>query len=72
MDDIVDLTSFHDDMRDLSLFMQVKDRYLTRDFPAWTAIGACAAVRGAGLHHRDQGRSGFARLMRASKRSPAQ
>ena len=40
MDDIVDLTSFHDDMRDLSLFMQVKDRYLTRDFPAWTAIGA--------------------------------
>lgn len=40
MNDIVDLTSFHDDMRDLSLFMQVKDRYLTRDFPAWTAIGA--------------------------------
>ena len=40
MDDIVDLTSFHDDMRDLSLFMQVKDRCLTRDFPAWTAIGA--------------------------------
>ena len=40
LNDIVDLTSFHDDMRDLSLFMQVKDRYLTRDFPAWTAIGA--------------------------------
>ncbi len=40
MNDIVDLTSFHDDMRDLSLFMQVKDRYLTCDFPAWTAIGA--------------------------------
>ena len=40
MDDIVDLTNFHDNMRDLSLFMQVKDRYLTRDFPAWTAIGA--------------------------------
>jgi enamine deaminase RidA (YjgF/YER057c/UK114 family) len=40
MADIVDLTSFHTDMRELSLFMQVKDRYLTKDFPAWTAIGA--------------------------------
>ncbi len=42
MDDIVDLTSFHTDMRDLALFMEVKDRYLTRDFPAWTAIGAAS------------------------------
>lgn len=40
MADIVDLTSFHTDMRDLPLFMQVKDRYLTRDYPAWTAVGA--------------------------------
>ncbi|MBN8441900.1 MAG: RidA family protein [Thauera sp.] len=40
MSDIVDLTSFHTDMRELQLFMKVKDRYLTRDFPAWTAIGA--------------------------------
>lgn len=40
MTDIVDLTSFHTDMRDLALFMEVKDRYLTRDYPAWTAIGA--------------------------------
>ena len=40
MSDIVDLTSFHIDMRELQLFMKVKDRYLTRDFPAWTAIGA--------------------------------
>lgn len=42
MDDIVDLTSFHTDMRELPLFMQVKDRYLTKDFPAWTAIGAAS------------------------------
>lgn len=42
MSDIVDLTSYHTDMRELSLFMQVKDRYLTRDFPAWTAIGAAS------------------------------
>ncbi len=42
MDDVVDLTTFHTDMRDLQLFMQVKDRYMTRDFPAWTAIGAAS------------------------------
>ena len=42
MNDIVDLTSFHTDMRDLGLFMMVKDRYLTKDYPAWTAIGASA------------------------------
>jgi enamine deaminase RidA (YjgF/YER057c/UK114 family) len=45
MKDIVDLTSFHTDMRDLRLFMDVKDRYLTTDFPAWTAIG-CSALGG--------------------------
>ena len=42
MDDIVDLTTFHTDMRELGLFMQVKDRYLTRDYPAWTAVGVSA------------------------------
>ncbi|ATE61465.1 RidA family protein [Thauera sinica] len=46
MSDIVDLTTFHTDMRDLQLFMKIKDRYLTRDFPAWTAIGA-ASLGGA-------------------------
>lgn len=40
LSDIVDLTTFHTDMRDLQLFMKVRDRYLTQDFPAWTAIGA--------------------------------
>jgi len=49
MADIVDLTSFHTDMRDLSLFMQIKDRYLTRDFPAWTAIGASSLGGVSGL-----------------------
>lgn len=39
--DIVDLTTFHTDMRDLPLFMTVRDRYLTtHPLPAWTAIGA--------------------------------
>lgn len=41
LSDVVDLTTFHTDMRDLSLFMQVRDRYLTTDpLPAWTAVGA--------------------------------
>ena len=40
MTDIVDLTSYHTDMRDLKTFMQVRDRYFSADYPAWTAIGA--------------------------------
>lgn len=41
MSDVVDVTTFHTDMRDLPLFMQVRDRYLTTDpLPAWTAVGA--------------------------------
>lgn len=38
--DVVDVTSFHTDMRDLPLYMKVRDRYFTGDYPAWTAIGA--------------------------------
>lgn len=39
--DVVDLTTFHTDMRDLPLFMRVRDRYLDSDpLPAWTAVGA--------------------------------
>ena len=39
--DVVDLTTFHTDMRDLPLFMQVRDRYFhAHPRPAWTAVGA--------------------------------
>lgn len=38
--DVVNVTSFHTDMRDLPLYMKVRDRYFTADYPAWTAIGA--------------------------------
>lgn len=39
--DVVDLTSFHTDMRDLPLFMQVRNRYFkAHPLPAWTAVGA--------------------------------
>lgn len=41
MSDVIDLTTFHTDMRDLPLFMQVRDRYFMTDpLPAWTAVGA--------------------------------
>ncbi len=41
LSDVVDVTSFHTDMRDLPLFMGVRDRYLnTHPLPAWTAVGA--------------------------------
>jgi enamine deaminase RidA (YjgF/YER057c/UK114 family) len=41
LSDVVDVTTFHTDMRDLPLFMQVRERYLaTHPLPAWTAIGA--------------------------------
>jgi enamine deaminase RidA (YjgF/YER057c/UK114 family) len=40
--DVVDVTSFHTDMRDLPLYMKVRDRYFTGNYPAWTAIGAAS------------------------------
>lgn len=41
LDDIVDLSTFHTDMRDLPLFIKVRQRYLTSyPLPAWTATGA--------------------------------
>ncbi|MBT2795024.1 RidA family protein (plasmid) [Paraburkholderia strydomiana] len=41
LSDVVDLTTFHTDMRDLPLFLKIRDRYLTtHPMPAWTAVGA--------------------------------
>lgn len=41
LSDVVDLTTFHTDMRDLPLFLEIRDRYLTtHPMPAWTAVGA--------------------------------
>ena len=41
-DDVVEMVTYHVDMRDLPLFMQVKDRYFTNRLPAWTGIGVSA------------------------------
>ncbi|MRT27847.1 MULTISPECIES: RidA family protein [Herbaspirillum] len=41
LEDIVDLSTFHTDMRDLPLFIKVRNQYLTSyPLPAWTATGA--------------------------------
>ena len=43
-DDVVEMVTYHTDMRDLPLFMQVKDRYFTNleKLPTWTGIGTTA------------------------------
>lgn len=40
-DDIVEMVTYHVDMSDLPLFIQVKDRYFTNKdrYPTWTGIG---------------------------------
>ena len=43
-DDVVEMITYHTDMRDLQLFMTVKERYVTNlnRLPTWTAIGVAA------------------------------
>jgi enamine deaminase RidA (YjgF/YER057c/UK114 family) len=43
-DDVVDMVTYHTDMRDLPLFIGVKDRFFTNPdrLPAWTALGVAA------------------------------
>ena len=42
--DIVELTTYHIDMQTIRDFARVKNRYLTADFPAWTAVGVTALL----------------------------
>jgi enamine deaminase RidA (YjgF/YER057c/UK114 family) len=40
LEDVVELTTFHIDLRgEMEQFAQVKDEYLLRNYPAWTAVG---------------------------------
>ena len=39
LDDVVEITTFHRDMKEMRGFAKVKASYLPKDFPAWTAIG---------------------------------
>lgn len=46
--DVVDIVSYHTDMTtELGIFAKVKNRYVTEDFPAWTAIGCTALAEPA-------------------------
>jgi enamine deaminase RidA (YjgF/YER057c/UK114 family) len=42
LENVVDLVTYHTDMRDIMRFMEVKNRYFTKHYPAWTAIGVSA------------------------------
>jgi len=40
LEDVVEITTFHLDLRgELQAFASVKDEFLPKDFPAWTAVG---------------------------------
>jgi enamine deaminase RidA (YjgF/YER057c/UK114 family) len=40
LDDVVELTTFHIDLRgEVEQLAKVKDEYLPRNYPAWTAVG---------------------------------
>ena len=41
-DDVVEMVTYHTDMRDLELFIKVKDRYFTGRYPTWTGVGVTA------------------------------
>ena len=44
--DLVELVTYHVDIdKQLTDFRQVKDRYITTDFPAWTILGVAALAR---------------------------
>lgn len=45
MDDIVDLMSFHHDVRDIDAVFEVAREYLHGDYPAWTAVGMVGSYR---------------------------
>ena len=42
LENVVDLVTYHTDMRDIMRFLEVKNRYFTKDYPAWTSIGVSA------------------------------
>jgi reactive intermediate/imine deaminase len=37
--DVVELTTFHRDMKEMQSFAKVKSEYIPSNYPAWTAIG---------------------------------
>lgn len=47
-DDVVEISSFHVGLNEhIGVFMQVKDGYVKKPFPAWTAVGVAELAFGA-------------------------
>lgn len=45
-EDLVELVSYHVRIDEqLTTFREVKDKYITRDFPAWTILGVASLAR---------------------------
>ena len=50
LSEVVELTSYHVDIsRHMATSMRVKDRFLVRPYPAWTAIGVSELIVPGGL-----------------------
>jgi enamine deaminase RidA (YjgF/YER057c/UK114 family) len=44
--DLVELVSYHVGIEEqLAAFREIKDKFITRDFPAWTILGVAALAR---------------------------
>lgn len=44
MDDIVELVTYHTNMKDMKIFGKVKSEFITENYPAWTAVGVTELV----------------------------
>jgi enamine deaminase RidA (YjgF/YER057c/UK114 family) len=45
-EDLVELVSYHVRIDEhLATFREIKDKYITRDFPAWTILGVASLAR---------------------------
>ncbi len=38
-EDVVEIVTYHTDMRDLDLVVKIKDQYFRTRYPAWTGVG---------------------------------
>jgi len=44
LDDIVELVTYHTSMKDMKAFGKVKSEFITKNYPAWTALGVTELV----------------------------
>jgi enamine deaminase RidA (YjgF/YER057c/UK114 family) len=44
LNDIVELVTYHTDMKDMKIFGKVKSEFITDNYPAWTAVGVTELV----------------------------